>query len=195
MRSFVPAFTFVACLVWGGAARAQSETPATTTTNAATTTASSSDAPATTAAVVPTTGARPALDIPAPDTTTSPVNRPLMVTSALLLGGTYVASAIDAAISHRDADKNNLYYPIVGPWTDYANRGCDAAHPCSNETGYQVLLILDGIGQGLGTIGIIASLFIPEKATRNWFLIGDGGLHAAPSSVGSGYGLTAGGAF
>jgi hypothetical protein len=149
--------------------------------------------PTTATMIMPSEGAT-SLDLPAPETSTSPINRPLLLTSFLFLGGTYGASAIDAATSGRDAD-NNLYYPVAGPWMDYANR-CDAGHPCNgNETGYKALLILDGVGQGLGALGMVASLFIPERSTRHWFLIGGTEFHAAPSPVGSGYGLGAGGAF
>ena len=125
----------------------------------------------------------------------SPINRPLLLTSFLLFGGTFGASAIDAATSGRDADKNNLYYPVVGPWRDYANR-CGAAHPCNgNETGYKALLILDGVGQGLGAIGMVTSLFVPERSTRHWLIIGGADFYAAPSAVGTGYGVGAAGAF
>jgi hypothetical protein len=172
---------------------ASSPPPMTTTTTAtmpATTTATT-----TTGAIVPT-NTPGSLDLPAPETTTSPVNRPLLTTGILLLGGTYGASAIDGALSGRNADKNNLYYPVVGPWMDYANRGgCPTTGSCGSETGYKALLILDGIGQGLGVVAIVTSLFIPEKSSRNWFLIGNRGLHAAPVMVGTGYGLGAGGNF
>ena len=130
--------------------------------------AAAQQAPATDTTV--TTGSAPtgSLDVPAPDTTVSPINRPLLITGVLLLGGTYGASVIDAAASGRDADKNNLNYPVVGPWMDYANRGgCPASGSCASEIGNKTLLILDGVGQGLGAIGMVASLFLPEKSTRN----------------------------
>jgi hypothetical protein len=175
MRRSITTLTLAAAVTWGGGASAQKAT--------------------TTSAVVPS-GSQGSLDLPAPETTSSPINRPLMVTSVLLLGGTYGASAIDAALSSRDADKNYLYYPIVGPWMDYGNRGgCPVVGSCAGETGNKALLILDGVGQGLGAIGIVTSLFLPEKATRNWYLIGGSGLHAAPSRVGTGYGLGAAGVF
>jgi hypothetical protein len=50
------------------------------------------------------------LDLPAPDRTTSPINTPLMMTSLVLLGGTYGASAIDAPVSNRDADKKRVHF-------------------------------------------------------------------------------------
>jgi hypothetical protein len=199
MRRSITTFTLVAAVTCGGVASAQQATTTTTTSSGAApapATTTPSTTPVTTGAFVPSGASQGSLDLPAPETTSSPINRPLMVTGVVLLGGTYGASAIDAALSSRDADKNNLYYPIVGPWMDYANRGgCPVVGSCAGETGNKALLILDGIGQGLGAIGIITSLFVPEKATRNWYLIGSSGLHAAPSRVGTGYGLGAGGVF
>jgi hypothetical protein len=208
MRSSFTAPILVALLTWGGAASAQQTT---TTTSAPTTSYSTaspvSTAPSTTISTAPSTTTQTtaatvatsgegSLDLPAPETTTSPVNRPLLLTSVILLGGTYGASAIVASQSGLPADHDNLYYPVVGPWMDYANRGgCPVSGSCAGETGNKALLILDGVGQGLGAIGIVTSLLLPEKATRHWFLIGSTGVHAAPSPVGTGYGLGAGGVF
>jgi hypothetical protein len=133
-------------------------------------------------------------DLPAPDTR-SWVNRPLLITSSILLVGSYVPAASVAFTSDRPADQTNLYYPIVGPWLNLADRQCDI-RPCSNETLTQVLLVADGIGQGLGAIGVVSSFFLPGKTTRHWYLIGDDRVHAGPSRVGlAGYGLGATGTF
>ena len=98
-------------------------------------------------------------------------NRPLLITGAVLLGGSYGASAIVAATSNRPAD-DKLYYPIVGPWMDLNRRGCDV-NVCSNKALDRVLLVGDGIVQGVGALGVLLSLVIPEKATHRWFLIGN----------------------
>jgi hypothetical protein len=131
--------------------------------------------------------------------TTSPINRPLLVTGVVLLGGTYVASAVDSLASGRPEDRANLALPIVGPWMDFANRNC-AATPCASggsgvETFNRALLIADGIGQGLGALSIVTSFFLPEKSTHHWLLIGDEHVTAGPTMVGSGYGLGAVGRF
>jgi hypothetical protein len=147
------------------------------------------------ALVLTTTDAAPS---PAPDApaTVSPINRPLLATSLVLLGGTYLASAVDGATSGRDADRSNLLYPVVGPWMDYANRDCGTPGKCNaNEGGYKALLVLGGIGQGLGALGALTSLFLPEKTTRRWYFIGNDTLQAAPSPVGTGYGLVGVGRF
>jgi hypothetical protein len=127
-------------------------------------------------------------------TTTSPINRPLLVTGLITFGGTYGASAIDADASSRVADRNYLYYPVVGPWMDLAHR-CDAPQTCSGDAGDKALLILDGIGQGIGALEVLTSFFIPEKTTRTWFLIGDTGVRVAPAHVGTGYGVGAAASF
>jgi hypothetical protein len=201
MRTTVSAFTLIACVMYGGVAAAQDPAPL----PPAPATAPAADpapAPVTTSASTSasaTGGAQASSDLPAPEaqtTTKSYINRPVLVTSLLFLGGTYLASAVDGATSGRDADRSNLFFPVVGPWMDYANRDCSVPQKCNaNEGGYKALLVLDGIGQGLGAIGVITSFFIPEKTTRNWYLIGDSQFHAAPSPVGTGYGLGAAGAF
>ncbi len=98
-------------------------------------------------------------------------NRPLLITGAVLLAGSYGASAIIAATSNRTAD-NRLYYPVVGPWMDLNRRGCDV-NACSNKTLDRVLLIGDGIVQGVGALGVLLSLVVPEKTTQHWYLIGN----------------------
>jgi hypothetical protein len=77
---------------------------------------------------------------------------------------------------------------------DYANRDC-VSRPCNNETGNKALLILDGVGQGLGALSILTSLFIPEKSTSHWLLLGNEKFTTGPTMVGTGYGLGAVGRF
>ena len=76
-----------------------------------------------------------------------------------------------------------------------AQRDCSATRPCSGETGNKTLLILDGITQDIGALAVLTSFFIPEKKSRHWFIVGSDSLHAAPASVGSGYGMAAAGHF
>ena len=120
-------------------------------------------------------------------------NKPLLITGTVLLGGTYGASAILGAISDRDADKK-LYYPVVGPWLDLNHRGC-AANPCSNNSLDRVLLVGDGILQGIGAFGMLLSLMVPEKTTRTWYLIGNNEFVVAPSVAPYMTGLSAAGTF
>jgi len=125
----------------------------------------------------------------------SPVNRPLLITSTVLLAGTWGTSIGFAYGSKRDEDQKYLYYPVAGPWLDLAHRDCDA-RPCSNEDINKALLIADGVGQGLAVLGILTSLFIPERTTRRWYLIGsDRSVVGGPMRVGTGYGVGALGRF
>lgn len=105
-------------------------------------------------------------------------NRPLLITGALLFGASYGASAIVAATSNRTAD-DKLYYPVAGPWMDLNRRNCDV-EACSNKTLDRVLLIGDGIVQGVGALGVLLSLVVPEKTTHHWYLIGNEKLMVFP---------------
>lgn len=112
----------------------------------------------------------------------------------MVLGGSYAASAIVAGTSDRPED-DKLYYPVVGPWMDLADRDC-SARPCDNKTLDTALLIAAGVGQGLGALAVVTSLFVPEKVTRNWYLIGNSEWRVTPANVGrDGYGLGASGRF
>ena len=132
---------------------------------------------------------------PASETTRRPFNRPLLVAGLLLFGGAYAASGVDAAMLSRDVARNDLFYPLVGPWMAYTNL-CDVSHRCSgDQPGAGLLLVVDGVGQGLGAVALVASLLVPEETTRRWFFLGQRGFHAAPSQVGTGYGVGAAGVF
>jgi hypothetical protein len=157
------------------------------------TASSASTPPTTTSALLSAQPSQAVEDLPTTETK-SAINRPLMTTGIILLGGSYAASAVAAYTSERSEDQKNLYYPVAGPWMDLANRDCNA-RPCSNEGLDKALLIADGVAQGLGAIGVVTSLFIPEKTTRHWYLIGDDDLHGGPTRVGTGYGLGAAGRF
>jgi hypothetical protein len=126
--------------------------------------------------------------------TESPINRALMVTGLVLFAGSYATAAGVAYASSRPEDQKNLYIPIVGPWVDIAQRDC-VARPCTQQSLDTALLAVDGVVQGLGALGVLTSLFVPEKTTRHWYLIGDA-VQVAPTRVGIlGYGLGASGKF
>src|SRR5262245_10172254 len=78
--------------------------------------------------------------------TTTPSDQPRKPNAALLtlglgaLGLTYGLSIVSAAVSPREADQN-LYIPIVGPWIDLSDRGCNA-RPCGDgEASSKALLV------------------------------------------------------
>jgi hypothetical protein len=94
-------------------------------------------------------------------------SRTLLTSGILTLGLTYGAGALVAATSNRDAD-HRMFVPVVGPWIALANRGdCGGAtgRSCDTETTYNVLIVADGIGQGLGAFMIIDAFLNPERLT------------------------------
>ena len=102
---------------------------------------------------------------------TSLPNKPLLVTGLVVLGGSYGASAVAAALSDRESE-DKLYYPVVGPWLALHDRDCNT-DPCSKKTLNTTLLIGSGVLQGIGALSLVMSLFIPQKTTHSWYLIGD----------------------
>jgi hypothetical protein len=117
------------------------------------------------------------------------------------LGLTYGAAVIVASESPQPAD-HRMFVPIVGPWMALSNRpGCGGATgpSCSTETAYVVLIVADGIGQGLGAITIVGAFLHTEERTVTRSTIATAPLkpvfHVLPSSVGSGYGMLAVGTF
>ena len=123
-------------------------------------------------------------------------NSALLGSGLFAFGVPYVASVVVASTSSEGADKN-LYIPVVGPWTDLANRGgCGGfgQRSCDNETANKVLLVADGIFQGIGALEIVGAFLMPE--TRTVTVASEPRVVVGPSSVGrTGYGLAAVGTF
>lgn len=115
-------------------------------------------------------------------------NVPLLSTSSLLFLGSYLPTIIYQGAKDRN---DNLYIPIAGPWMDLAQG--------SHSTAEKTLLSLSGVVQGLGALGIVSSFFIPERKTKNWYLIGSSGrgrgVSIAPHAARGSYGLGASGRF
>ena len=143
-------------------------TPTTPTTPADPVTVVQTEAP-TTLALNPSTATY--------DKTTYP-NRPLLITSFALLGATYGASVIGAAISDKEYN-DKLYYPVAGPWLALHDRDCDR-DPCDHKTLNTTLLVGSGVLQGIGAFGMLMSLVVPEKSTRSWYLIGNHEVAVTP---------------
>jgi hypothetical protein len=120
----------------------------------------SQPAPATNTTVVqpaPTTVAETRTEYAGP-------NRALIASGLLTFGITYGASAIVASTSDLSADRR-LFVPVVGPWLDLAQRpDCGPAldRSCDGETTNKVLLVADGIFQGLGVLQVIGGFLMPE---------------------------------
>jgi hypothetical protein len=105
-------------------------------------------------------------------------NGPLLATGAVVLGASYGASVIAAARSDSETD-DKLYYPVVGPWMALNDRDC-SVDPCSRKTLDTTLLVGSGVLQGLGALSVLMSVFIPEKSTHSWYLIGTRDFNVTP---------------
>jgi hypothetical protein len=88
-------------------------------------------------------------------------NRPMIWTGLGLLGVSYTASAVLSADSSRPSDQY-LLVPVAGPWLALAHRDCGAM-PCNHEDDAdRVLLIADGVFQGMGALLMLGGLIVPE---------------------------------
>ncbi len=112
-------------------------------------------------------------------TTTTWPNVPLLLTSVVVLGASYGASVIVAAESDRKAD-DKLNIPVAGPWIDLHDRDCGAT-PCAHKNWDKALLIGDGVLQGVGALGLVLSLVVPQSSTKNWYLVGNERFSVTPS--------------
>jgi len=96
--------------------------------------------------------------------TTGP-NRALLHSGVWIFVLSYVPAVIVAAESNRHGDKN-LYVPIAGPWMDLAARDrCPSNGSCKSDTLNKVLIVVDGIFQGLAALDIVGALLFPETRT------------------------------
>jgi hypothetical protein len=115
-------------------------------------------------------------------------NRPLLATGSVLFVGSYVPSVIGAAISDRSED-DKLYIPVAGPWMTLT-RGEE------ESGGEKALLVASGAVQGVGALMMLSSFVIPERTTRNWYLIGrNDKLQLGPTQMRAGFGLGGAGRF
>jgi hypothetical protein len=90
-------------------------------------------------------------------------NGTLLRSGVFTLGLAYVPALVVAIESDVSADKH-LYAPIVGPWFDLASRD-ECRGDCDGETVNKVLLVTDGVFQGLGALQILGSFMWPETST------------------------------
>lgn len=130
-------------------------------------------------------------------------SRALLSSGVWTLGLSYVPAVIVAAESNRNADKR-LYIPVAGPWLDLGSRGrCPQNEMCNHETTNKVLIVVDGVFQGIGALNIIGAFLFPETHTVTVSSANDaklpvlsGAIHLVPAQVGArGYGLAAVGTF
>lgn len=89
-------------------------------------------------------------------------NRALLRSGATTLGVAYAPALVVAINSERKGD-DYLYYPVAGPWLDLSHR--EKCATCKHETLNEVLLVTDGIFQGVGALQIVGSFLFPERRT------------------------------
>jgi hypothetical protein len=143
--------------------------------------------------------APPAASAPSQDAPSRVVgpNMGLVGSGLVLLGGAYVPSVVVAAASHLDADRA-LFVPVAGPWIDLAQRpGCAPNTSCAAENGARVGIVVDGVFQGMGLLGVLAGFVWPAHETTKVANVDLAPtLHVSPAQVGgSGYGMIAAGSF
>ena len=82
---------------------------------------------------------------------------------------------------------------MVGPWLDLGDRGaCNGVEQpsCDKETGYKVLLVIDGVIQGIGALDLVGAFLFPE--TRTVTVSERPRVFVAPAYLGrNGYGVAA----
>jgi hypothetical protein len=118
-------------------------------------------------------------------------NGALIGSGLTMFGASYIPSMIVAAASDHPGD-TALYIPVAGPWIDLANRdsGCPGGH-CYGDAANKVLLVANGVFQGLGTLQILGGFLFPTTRTVTQVA----GVHVIPSVSSDHLGLTAVGRF
>jgi hypothetical protein len=118
-------------------------------------------------------------------------NGALIGSGLTMFGASYVPSMIVAASSDHPGD-TALYVPVAGPWMNLATRdnGCPGGR-CENDAANKVLLVADGVFQGLGALQILGGFLFPTTRTVTQIA----GVHVIPSVGSSQVGLTAVGRF
>lgn len=180
------------------------ETATTTTTTSAQPATATQPAPVVVqqpASTTTTTAAPYTYTAPSTDTSERTIehrpNRTLLSTGVGVFVISYGASVVAGAVSDRDADKN-LFIPVVGPWMDLGDRGCDAVSCGGNEDISKAMIITSGIAQGAGVLLALGSLVIPETTSvteKRTSAKVKPEVHVAPVSFRAGAGLGAVGRF
>lgn len=87
-------------------------------------------------------------------------NRGLLFGGIALFGVSYGAAAVAAASSDLDANQR-MWVPVAGPWMALADR--PSCETCSEEYLDRVLIVTDGVVQGIGALLVVGSFLNPEK--------------------------------
>ncbi len=122
-----------------------------------------------------------------------------MVGSGLAIFGlSYAPVTIVGAASGLNADRA-LFVPLAGPWIDLTQRpGCAPGTSCNAENTDKVLLVVDGIFQGIGALTVVGGLLTTAHRTKTVTRTADlrPTLRLSPAQLGhGGYGMMALGTF
>ena len=162
----------------------------------------------------PTAHAQTTAMVPPPPPPSVLAERPVVPNPVLLRGGLailavgYVPAAAVGLLSDHKGDAN-LLIPVAGPWIDLATRDCSGSvtltydgpvedssgNRCGSNSTEQAALIVDGIVQGIGTLGLIGSLVIPERRLMTWASPSPNFTFVPTSFAGRGMGAVAAGRF
>lgn len=116
-------------------------------------------------------------------------NRGMVGSGLVMFGLSYVPAVIVASQSNQDADRH-LYIPVAGPWMNLASRpDCNAARiGCDTENTNKVLLVVDGVFQGVGALTTVVGLLSTERETVPVTRTGSSkpSIHFTPAQMGAG---------
>ena len=127
---------------------------------------------------------------PAETTTTyEGPNRAMVGSGLVMFGLSYIPAVIVASQSNQDVD-HHLYIPVAGPWINLANRpDCNVARiGCDTENTNKVLLVVDGVFQGVGALTTVIGLLSTERETAPVTRTASDkpSIHFTPASMGAG---------
>ncbi len=121
-------------------------------------------------------------------------DRGMLRSGALTLSLSYVPALVVGVASPLPEDRY-LLAPVAGPWIDFAKRDCPG---CAHETLNRVLLVTDGVIQGLGALEMLGSFFFVEHSVVTSPASLDNqktAFRIVPNRMAGGYGVTALGKF
>jgi hypothetical protein len=124
-------------------------------------------------------------------------SRAMLFSGLGTFGISYGAAVVVAGTSDLDAD-HRMFVPIAGPWMALSGRGgCGDGTPrtCDAATADKVLIITDGVFQGLGALLIVESFLNPETITTTRASAEPPRIQVTPTFGANSYGLAAFGNF
>jgi hypothetical protein len=126
--------------------------------------------------------------------TTGP-DRSLLRSGVWTLGLSY-APALAVGITSSLPEDRYLLAPVAGPWLDLGARDCDT---CKNEGLNRVLLVADGIFQGVGALEIVGAILFWQTSEESAGTLPPRervfNLRLRPARFAGAYGLSATGEF